>query len=343
MLKPSIAAVAEFMSGHGTTLLLIGAIITGGIIGTVFPQASAVAASQIDMTILVLIGLLLFEIRFTKLLSSLQSPTVLVAAIVANFAIIPFLGYAVASFFLPDHPLLAVGLTIYFLAPCTDWFLGFTRLAKGNTALGAALIPINLVLQMLLFPAYLHIFGITTQLDMNIDIAQTLIQWFVLPLAIITVLRFAAARLLRPTYASHLEQAISIAIPVCLALLVWQICAANIATLALHANNIPAILMAIFVFFSLTFLMSEAISKVLRLTYEDHVILTMTTSARNAPLMLALTLAVLPDQPLIVAAIVLGMVVELPHLIALKTLLLKRQASRTLPSKGTRLFSQRSG
>ena len=33
--------------------------------------------------------------------------------------------------------LIFAGLMIYFLAPCTDWFLGFTRLARGDTTLGA--------------------------------------------------------------------------------------------------------------------------------------------------------------------------------------------------------------
>ena len=52
----------------------------------------------------------------------------------------------------------------------------------------------------------------------------------------------------------------------------------------------------------------------------------MTTAARNAPLMLAVTAVVIPDQPIIYAALVIGMLVEFPHLTALKQALLARAA-----------------
>ena len=55
----------------------------------------------------------------------------------------------------------------------------------------------------------------------------------------------------------------------------------------------------------------------------------MSSAARNAPLMLAVTMAALPDQPLIYAALVIGMLVEFPHLTALRRLLLS--ARRRIP------------
>ena len=55
----------------------------------------------------------------------------------------------------------------------------------------------------------------------------------------------------------------------------------------------------------------------------------MTTAARNAPLMLGLTTAAFPEQPLIYAALIIGMLVEFPHLTALKHLLLR---SNTIPA-----------
>ncbi|WP_417330536.1 hypothetical protein [Halomonas cupida] len=70
----------------------------------------------------------------------------------------PLIGYALASLLLAERPLLMVGLVIYFMS-CTDWFLGFTHLAGGNVALGAALILINMTLQLLLHPLYLSLFA----------------------------------------------------------------------------------------------------------------------------------------------------------------------------------------
>lgn len=49
--------------------------------------------------------------------------------------------------------------------------------------------------------------------------------------------------------------------------------------------------------------------------------LLMGIAARNAPLMLAVTMAAIPGQPLIYAALVIGMLVEFPHLTMLQRML----------------------
>ena len=82
------------------------------------------------------------------------------------------------------------------------------------------------------------------------------------------------------------------------------------------------VLLAVFTFFLLTFLLGEGLSRLFRLRYPEHALLTMTTTARNAPLMLAVTMAALPEQPLVYAALVIGMLMEFPHLTALRRLLL---------------------
>jgi hypothetical protein len=47
--------------------------------------------------------------------------------------------------------------------------------------------------------------------------------------------------------------------------------------------------------------------------------------------MLGLTMAALPNQPLIYAALIIGMLVEFPHLTALKHLLLRRADAPPAP------------
>ncbi|MEM8833723.1 MAG: arsenic resistance protein, partial [Pseudomonadota bacterium] len=212
---------------------------------------------------------------------------------------------------------------IYFMAPCTDWFLGFTRLAKGNTALGAALLPINLIVQLLLYPVYLHIFGIDAIETGASNIFETLWQWFLVPLLLALSSRLIIERLVSKETLELIQSAITVIISVCLALLVLQISAANIGTLMAHVAIVPLILGAIFLFFIVIFFLSEGISKIMQFSYEDRVLIKMTMAARNAPLMLAVTMAVMPDQPIIYAAIIIGMLVELPHLVGLKVILLR--------------------
>ena len=69
----------------------------------------------------------------------------------------------------------------------------------------------------------------------------------------------------------------------------------------------------------------DVLVRVFRLPYPQQALLAMTTAARNAPLMLAVTAVAIPDQPLTLATIVIGMLVEFPHLTALKQVLLARR------------------
>ncbi len=309
------------MAGRGTAIILILAILCGSAIGMSFPEAGSFLSNQIDYTILALVFCLLFEVHVQNFLSSLNRLPFIIAALIANFIIIPAIGFTIASLFLSAHPLFFIGLLIYFMAPCTDWFLGFTRLAKGNTALGAALLPINMIAQLLLYPVYLKIFGIDAIGTGSSNIFQTLWQWFLVPLLLALAIRFLLEQTITTKRLESVQSIISISIPVLLASLVGQIFAANIGTLASHITIILLALCTIFLFFTLTYLLSKVISNIMKLSHEDHVLMTMTTGARNAPLMLAVTIAVIPDQPVIYAAIIIGTLIEFPHLIALKVLL----------------------
>ncbi|MEM6415308.1 MAG: arsenic resistance protein [Pseudomonadota bacterium] len=325
MLTKLLHKTGDFMSGQGAAFLLISAIICGSAIGIRVPQLADQLPINIDVTILLLVFLVLFDVRIQSILSSLNRVAFIIVALLINFVIIPALGFGIAYIFLNNHPLFCIGLVIYFMAPCTDWFLAFTRLAKGNTALGAALLPVNMIVQLLLYPVYLHIFGIDAIGTDTSSIFNTLRQWFLIPLLIAVAGRLVCERVLREQQFAVLQSLVSTAIPLLLALLVWQLTVTNIITLLSHTAVFPLILAGIILFFVVTYFLSEAISKLMKLPYEDRVLLTMTTSARNAPLMLALTVTVVPDQPIIYAAIITGMLIELPHLIALKSVLMLKR------------------
>ena len=52
------------------------------------------------------------------------------------------------------------------VTPCTDWYLIFTGISKGNVALGSSILPLNLVLQLVLLPVYVFLIG-GSSVDMN--------------------------------------------------------------------------------------------------------------------------------------------------------------------------------
>lgn len=314
--------------GVGVSLLLIAAMLGGALTGQVAPQAAAWLEVKVDATLLCLVVLLLFGVpgRRGGAGRSAAQAGFLVLAVVLNFAVVPWLGYAIAWLVLPGQPLLMLGLTIYFLAPCTDWFLGFTRLAGGNVALGTALIPFNMALQLLLYPVYLPLFaGQAAALDVSMPWV-TLWQWFLLPLVLAVLLHQGLRwRLSEGRFQQVLDGADRL-VPWMLAVLVWEIFSANIAVIVAQAENFAFLLLGAMLFFASTYLLGEWASRRCALRYPEHVLLTMTLAARNAPLMLAVTMAVLPGQPLVYAAIVAGMLLEFPHLALLRHLLLRKEA-----------------
>lgn len=73
---------------------------------------------------------------------------------------------------------------------CVHQPLGFTRLAGGNVALGTALVPVNMQLQLQLYPLHLQRFANNAlQLDAA-AIGASLLQWFLLPLAIALITNY---------------------------------------------------------------------------------------------------------------------------------------------------------
>ncbi len=329
-------------AGLATTLLFAAAIVIGSTLGWFAPAIGQHASGAVDTTILWLVGLLIFEVRLTRCRLRRAELRVLALTWIANFVLIPALGFAIASLFLSGQPLFRTGLIIYFMAPCTDWFLGFTRLARGNTALGAMLLPLNMASQLLLYPLFIAIYaGAAAPVD-PATMGDTLLNWFVWPFVVAVALRLLADRALPRSWHRRLMHGLERVIPLLIALLIVEIFAAHIGTLVEHADVFATVLFAVFAFFVATFILGEVTARVGRLAYADHALLAMTTAARNAPMMLGVTALAMPDQPLVYAAIIIGMLVEFPHLTALRHILLKTGTVEGAPVAEARVPSPRS-
>lgn len=316
-------ASKRLLAGAGTTLLFVVAIVTGSLNGTISPSTGEALGGLVDYTVLFLVGLLIFEVDFTRFRPGRADARFLAIAWGANFIVVPAVGFAIASLFVSGQPLFFIGLVIYFMSPCTDWFLGFTRLARGNTALGTTLIPINMVSQLLLYPVFLHLFA-GGAAPVGIEaIGEALLQWFLIPFVAAIVLHTGLRNILGATLFDHRVRWVSITIPFLIALLIIETFAGNIGVIVEHAGVFAVILVAIFVFFVVTFILGEIISRVAGLAHPEHALLTMTMAARNAPMMLGVSIIAMPDQPLFYATIIIGMLVEFPHLTGLRQILLR--------------------
>tara|TARA_Y100000588_G_scaffold393005_1_gene507132 strand:- start:1542 stop:2531 length:990 start_codon:yes stop_codon:yes gene_type:complete len=313
-------------AGKTVSVLLSLAILLGLGIGNYLPVTSEKLGGLIDTLVICLLALLFFEVRLYPLRVASGHAGFLLLAWTANFVLIPVLGWGIASFLFDNQPMLLAGLLLYLLFPCTDWFLAFTRIAKGDVALGSILIPINLISQLLLFPFYLEFFIGSEKSSELVAIWGTLWQWFLLPLLAAVSLRFIIARVFPSSRFESISRFTSSMVPWILSALVCCIFSYHTPQLTAHPNAFPLILLAVFLFFALSSILSELLAWRFKLSHPKHVLLAMTTTARNSPLILGLATIALPDQPLVYAGLIIGMLVEFPHLTLLSRLLLRKDA-----------------
>ncbi len=58
----------------------------------------------------------------------------------------------------PDVAPIRLGVLLVLLVPCTDWFISFTHLGRGDTARAIAATPLLLLIQLLLLPLYVWLY-----------------------------------------------------------------------------------------------------------------------------------------------------------------------------------------
>ncbi len=313
----------SLLKTYRPTAIFLISIIFGSLLGIFSKESGLLLGSYLDHIILALVFFIFLEVPFENILKGIKNIKFISVAWATNFILIPIIGFVIASLFLQEAPLFLIGLFIYFMAPCTDWFLAFTKIAKGDTGLGSVLLPINMITQLLLYPVYLFIF-VGSTLETNIStISNTLLNWFLLPFATATILRLVLRKLTKENTKEKIANATTFITEGILAILIISIFATNIAKILNHLEMLTLVLAAVFTFFVIIYIITEKISRHLHFSHPMHVLYTMTTSARNSPLMLGITIAAFPQQPLIYAALIIGMLVEFPYLAIVSAVLQK--------------------
>ncbi|MEB3214087.1 MAG: hypothetical protein VKL39_22250 [Leptolyngbyaceae bacterium] len=255
---------------------------------------------------------------------------VTLTSLVINFLWTPLLAWGLGALFLADAPDLRIGVLMLMVTPCTDWYLVFTGIAKGNVELATTLLPLNFVVQMVLLPVYLAVFA---QSLVNLSLwvlGSKVATVLVVPLALAMLSRFVLGkRMGHAGLTPHLPK-IAIAQLLCLNVAIAAIFAAEGATLIQRPDLGLRLLLPIGVFFTLNFVLAQQVGRVLRLPYPEVVCLTCTTLARNSPVALAVAAAAFGDRPLIALTLVIGPLLELP-ILALVSQLLLRLRSHSAP------------
>ena len=111
-----------------------------------------------------------------------------------------------------------------------------------------------------------------------------------------------------------------------LTLLIDAIFNNNIQSLVSNLSILPVTLLVVVCFFLTTYFLGLFISDKVGFTNAEKASLIMTSSARNTPLMLAISVGLFPTETVIQLILILGMLIEFPHLILLSFLLRKTRS-----------------
>ncbi|QGT77745.1 arsenic resistance protein [Guyparkeria halophila] len=146
----------DWMERHQVWVYLI-AISAGLGLGLGQPEAAA----RLDPLLWPLLGALLYatftQVPLLHVGHGLTDVRFLGALLVGNFVVIPLLVGGLVSN-LPLAPAVQLGVMLVLLVPCTDWFISFTHLGRGDTGRAIASTPVLLLMQLLALPVYLWLF-----------------------------------------------------------------------------------------------------------------------------------------------------------------------------------------
>ena len=288
-------------------------IFTAIIIGLIFSNMQTIAQNTGNLIniflCLMLFGLFL-EVPLNELKDSFKNTKFTATSLIVNFIWTPLFGYFLGSLFLKGNVDVMIGFFMLILTPCTDWYLVFTKLAKGDLTLSLSILPINLVLQIILLPIYLVIFFSSANTMDYAQLAHSLL--------IVIVIPFIAAQIVKFILNSDLKEKadeVFSNLQICfLALAVFCIFASQGELLFTNLDSVITIFVPLIIFFIANTIIDLLLCEKINFTYEEYASLTMTTLARNSPLALAIAINSFPGHELISIALVIGPLIELPVL-----------------------------
>lgn len=285
------------------------AISLGIILGINAPQTSSLLAIMLWPLLGVLLYATFTQVPLIHLQQAFYQRKFLLAAITGNFVFIPLI---VAGLMLvaPDNPAVRLGILLVLLVPCTDWFITFTQLGRGDTNLAIAFSPISLLLQIILLPFYLWLF---LGHEITISLAHGNMLWAFVGLIIFPLLlawftqRWAESHVLGEKIIHKLAW-----FPVILLATVLFIISATQVNVVRGSVSLLANLLLIFMLFlAIAALIAKLLSRLLQLSPTQGRVLAFSFGSRNSFVMLPLALALPVGYELAAVVIVFQSLVEL--------------------------------
>lgn len=301
------------------TWIILFAVVLGLLLGQYEPGVQYAGQMIVPLLMMMLFGLFL-GLNLSEFRSSFLNIRFSATQLVFNFVWTPVFAYLLGMCFLSQNLPIWIGFVLLMVTPCTDWYLLFTGIAKGNVTLSTTALPVNLILQVILLPVYLMIFfGESGNIEFE-PLVESIVLVLFVPFFMAVLLKRWLSNTGKTRSLTNFFEKAQLAF---LALAVTAMFAAEGKNLTDNPQVILVLLLPILVFFATTFLLTQVAGRLLKFDYADRVSLTLNTMARNSPIALAIAVAAFPEQPLIALSLIIAPLIELPILALTTQVLLK--------------------
>jgi len=295
-------------------VIIIAAALVGLFIGYISPFGK-ISEYFVEPCLMVLLYFVFLSVEEKKFKQAFRNVKFTVTSLIVNFIWTPVFAFGLGKLFFYNNVDMQIGLLMLMVTPCTDWYLVFTALAKGNVELGASILPLNLLLQILLLPVYLLIFFGGKANITGGSIVLSVLFVLIIPFGLSLLSKFLEKK--NETLNKIIDKIRDFdenaeIIFLCLAI----VCMFASESKPLFDNPVILLKMLIpmIIFFIVNFIGVRFLGQKLGFKDEEIVPLNFTTLARESTLALAIAVAAFPDHPLIPLALVIGSLIELPSL-----------------------------
>lgn len=295
-------------------LLYIAALLAGGGVGLLAPSGVSWLERLVWPTLAVLLYATFSQVRLADSVAAFRNGRFFAASLVANFALVPGVVWALARL-LPPDPAIRLGVFMVLLAPCTDWFVTFTYLARGDARLAVVVAPVQLVAQFAFLAFYLWLFlgrGFTEVISAG-PFVQVFLGLIVAPFALALVTRQFAGR--SGLLSRWLRTTARLPVPL-LAFTLFLIASSQVSLVSDVAGSLGWAALVFALYLLVAALLARLMARVFSLAVEAGRTLAFNLGTRNSFVVLPLALALPVGWEVAVAVIVLQTIVELSGIVA---------------------------
>lgn len=313
-------------------------IVIGLAVGKYFPELSPTLQVGIPIGLFFMIYPAMTKIEIGELKKATRSPKQTSIIVFFNYAINPFLLYALGYIFferlfpslglmnLETAKYLWTGLILLGVAPCIAMVLVWTDLCKGNGPLGIVLMAWNSIIQIVTTPLYIALLvGTYVTIDIAL-IGESILLYLGLPLLLGAITR---REIIKRRSTEWFNKKV---IPYYDALQLLALLFTMVVMFALRGGVIldnPALIwqmaIPIILFFFLLFNLVYFTTRRLGYNYEDSSTMAFHCTGRNFELAIAIALTAFASMPMVAVSTVVGPLIEIPVMLTLVSLALRRR------------------